>query len=106
MYGAELPLGVDFQHSALGSESELFRTIENGNLRQLGKGVGIMGAQALGDGHSIHKDGFSSLAGGGETMQQLETRHRVTIRMVRVNAGSRDFVTVIARFGNVADIEK
>src|SRR5271163_4959223 len=38
-------------------------------------------------------------------MQQLETGHRIAIRMVRVNRGRRDYVTVIARFGKVADIE-
>ena len=90
---------------SVASSTQLLKTIENGNLRQRGEGVGIMGAQALGNGHSIHKDAFSSLAGCGETMQQLETGHRITIRLVRVNQGGRDFVTVIARFGNAADIE-
>src|ERR1700753_1445331 len=39
-------------------------------------------------------------------MQQLETRHGITIRVVRVNQGRGNFVTVIARFRNTKNIEE
>ena len=44
--GAELPLGIDVEHGALGNEFHpgVCKTIENGNLRQRGEGVGILGA--------------------------------------------------------------
>ena len=51
---------IDF---AVGHERELFQAKENGDLRQSGEGIRIVGAQALGHGHSIHKDAFSAVAG-------------------------------------------
>src|ERR1700722_15911031 len=83
MDGAEFSQCVHLEHSSLGDQvnGRVLKAIGNGHLTERSEGVGIVGSQTLGGRPSIHKEALPALAGGGETMEQLEAGHRITIRI-------------------------